>query len=78
MNRYSETFNYKNLNSLISLIIPHSIIIKMCQRFLFVWDTLDKKLSSILIKSDSSIDFSKVNKATWSKSKNREEMIHLI
>lgn len=43
-NRYSETFNYKNLNSYNS----HSIIIKMVSRIVFVCsiNTFDKKMSS--------------------------------
>lgn len=43
-NRYSETFNYKNLNSCNS----HSIIIKMVSRIVFVCsiNTFDKKMSS--------------------------------
>lgn len=43
-NRYSETFNYKNLNSCNS----HSIITKMVSRIVFVCsiNTFDKKMSS--------------------------------
>lgn len=43
-NRYSETFNYKNLNS----CNFHSIIIKMVSRIVFVCsiNTFDKKMSS--------------------------------
>lgn len=43
-NRYSETFNYKNLNSCNS----HSIIIKMVSRIVFVRSikTFDNKMSS--------------------------------
>lgn len=46
-NRYSETFNYKNLNSCNS----HSIIIKMVSRIVFVCSikTFDNKMSSNML-----------------------------